>query len=138
MSTDSTATAAPPSTARSAVANGSRYSSIGVDGRSAEARRFRDVLADLVDHLGGVEWASEPQKHLARRAAALIVSCERAEVALAKGGEFDVANTPRQRTRLRRLLADLGLERKARDVTPTLDKAAKGKAAYLAGKVATA
>lgn len=127
MSTDSSAIAVPPPTARSAVANGSRLFLDGVDGRSAEARRFRDVLGDLVQHLGGVEWASEPQKHLARRAAALVVSCERAEVALANGGAFDVAEYSTAANTLRRLLADLGLERKARDVTPSLDQ-------YLAGR----
>jgi hypothetical protein len=130
MSTDSTATAKPSSTTRSAVANGTRLFIDSVDGRSAEARRFRDVLGDLVEHLGGETWISEPQRHLARRASALIVSCERAEVSLAKGGEFDVGEYTTAANTLRRLLADLGLERKARDITPTIDS-------YLAGKVAT-
>lgn len=110
--------ASPPSTTRSAIGNGSRLWIDGVDGRSAEARRFRDVLGNLVEHLGGTDWASEPQKHLARRAAALIVSCERAELALAVGGEFDIQSYSTASNTLRRLLNDLGLKRHARDVTP--------------------
>lgn len=105
---------------RSRVTNGAAVFPRGLDGRTAEARRFKDVLADLVEHLGGTDWASEPQKHLARRAAALIVSCERAEKSLATGDEFDVAEYTTAANSLRRLLTDLGLERKPRDVTPGL------------------
>lgn len=76
------------------------------------------MLGDLVEHLGGETWISEPQRHLARRAAALVVSCEKAEMALANGGEFDIQGYATASNSLRRLLTDLGLRRHARDVTP--------------------
>ena len=106
----------PPPTARSAIANGSRLFLENVDGRSAEARRFRDVLGDLVQHLGGADVATEPQKHLARRAAALATWCERTEMSLANGQDMDVAAYVTAANSLRRLLADLGLQRQPRDI----------------------
>ena len=116
MSTTSTEVATPPPTARSAVANGSRLWIDSVDGRSAEARRFRDVLGDLVQHLGGDDAITEPQRHLARRAAALVTWCERAEISLAKGNDMDVGQYVTASNSLRRLLADIGIERQPRDM----------------------
>jgi hypothetical protein len=109
-------------TSRSAIANGSTLWIDGVDGRSREARRFRDVYGDLVVHLGGSDYATEPQKHLARRAAALVVWAEMAETRLAAEGELDVQSYTTTANTLRRLLQDIGLQRVARDVTPSLDQ----------------
>ena len=110
---------APPTT-RSAVANGSTLWIDSVDGRSREARRFRDVYGDLVGHLGGSDYATEPQKYLARRAAALVVWAEMAETTLAAGGELDVQSYTTSANTLRRLLQDIGLDRVQRDITPSL------------------
>jgi hypothetical protein len=111
-----------PATTRSAVANGSTLWIDSVDGRSREARRFRDVYGDLVAHLGGTDYATELQKHLARRAAALVVWAEMAETRLAAGGDLDVQNYTTTANTLRRLLQDIGLQRVARDVTPSLEQ----------------
>lgn len=106
--------------ARSRVTNGMQLFLTRVDGRTVEARRFRDVFAQLVIDLGGDP--TEAQLALVRRAATLAVWCEKQEVELAKGAKrgaklnvqayTTVVNT------LRRLLATLGLERKLRDITP--------------------
>ena len=111
-----------PPTARSAIANGSTLWIDGVDGRSREARRFRDVYSDLVAHLGGSDYATEPQKHLARRAAALVVWAEMAETRLAAEGALDVQSYTTTANTLRRLLQDIGLQRVARDLTPTIER----------------
>lgn len=108
-------------TARSKVANGSTLWIDGVDGRSAEARRFRDVLAALVREAYADD-PSEAQRAMARKAAALVTWTEMLEARLAGGGEFDVAAYTTACNTLRRLLVDIGLKRQPRDVTPTLDQ----------------
>jgi len=90
----------------------------GVDMRTHGGRRFKELCADLIDHL--CDDPTAPQLAIIRRAAALAVWCEQAEAEQAQGGDFDVASYTTAANTMRRLLADLGLERKARDVTPSL------------------
>lgn len=99
----------------------------GVDGRSMMARRFREITATIESDLGGD--LSEAQRHLVARAATLACWCEERETELAQGQDFDASQYATIANALRRLLADLGLERKARDVTPSLQS-------YIAGRVA--
>ena len=99
----------------------------GVDMRTHGGRRFKELCADLVDHLDGDVTA--PQLAIIRRAAALAVWCEEQEAAQASGGDLDIAAYSAATNTLRRLLADLGLERRARDVTPSLQDYIKGRAA---------
>lgn len=98
----------------------------GVDMRTSGGRRFKELCADLVDHLGDDPTA--PQLAIIRRAAALGVWCEQAEADQAQGKELDVAAYTTATNTLRRLMADLGLERRARDVTPDLRDYINGKA----------
>ena len=51
------------------------------------------------------------------KAAALIVWTEAVEAKLAGGADFDIAAYTTACNTLRRLLADIGLERKAKDIT---------------------
>lgn len=81
-------------------------------------RRYRDIFDQLVSDLGGDP--SEAQIIIARRAATLAVWCEGCEGAMARGDDLDIAAFTTATNALRRLLADLGLERRARDVTPTI------------------
>jgi hypothetical protein len=120
--------AAAKRTARSRVSNGKQLFLEG-DGRGVAVRRYRDLLAALVSDLGGDP--SEAQAIIARRAATLAVWCEQAESDMASGNPIDIGSFTTATNALRRLLADLGLERKIRDVTPTL-------AAYIAAKAANA
>lgn len=99
----------------------------GVDMRTHGGRRFKELCADLVDHLGDDPTA--PQLAIIRRAAALGVWCEEQEAAQASGGDLDIAAYSAATNTLRRLLADLGLERRPRDVTSLSD--------YIAGKAAS-
>ena len=89
----------------------------GVDGRSVIARRYRDILAQLTSDIGGDP--SEAQSIIIRRATQLAVWCEQAEAASGKPlniGEYATATNT-----LRRLLLDLGLERRMRDITSRID-----------------
>ena len=90
----------------------------GVDMRTHGGRRFRELCADMVAHLAGEP--TTPEFHLIRRASALSVWCEKAEAAQANGEERDVASYTTVANTLRRLLSDLGLERRMRDATPRL------------------
>lgn len=100
----------------------------GVDMRTHGGRRFKELCADLIDHLCADPTA--PQFAIIRRAAALAVWCEQAEAGQAQGADLDVATYTTATNALRRLLADLGLERRARDITPALSD-------YIAGKART-
>ena len=97
----------------------------GVDGRTTQARRFREIFTNIAQDMGGDP--TEAQKAIAARAATLCVWCEAAEVEFASGGELDVLTYSTVSNAMRRLLSDLGLERRAKDVTPDL-------ASYIAAK----
>ena len=113
---------------RSAVSNGTRLFCVdGLDGRSQTARRFRDLVETIGNDLGGVDHLSEGQKQLARRAATLSIMAEAMEADAVRNLAFDGEAYGVLCDRLGRCLQRLGLERKARDVTPTLQS-------YLAGK----
>jgi hypothetical protein len=105
--------------ARSRVSNGKDLFLEGVDGRSALARRYRDILAQLTSDIGGDP--SEAQNIIVRRATTLAVWCEQAEAKAAAGNELSIGEYATATNSLRRLLLDLGLERRMRDITPSID-----------------
>ena len=75
---------------RSRVANGSKLLPL-TDGRSATARRFRDLFEDICGDLGGAAHLSEGQRQLVRRAAMLSAESERLEAMAARGeAVFDI------------------------------------------------
>ncbi len=106
-----------PST-RSAVSNGSRLHLADVDGRSLEARRFRDVLSEIMSDLGGSDRLSEGQRQLARRAAMLSVRGELMEAEAVKTGKIDLPAYGTLTDQLGRCLNRIGLRRVARDIGP--------------------
>jgi hypothetical protein len=106
-------------TNRSRISNGKDLFLEGVDGRSALARRFRDILAQLVSDsggrpLGGSKHHCPPSNHVSG-----VVRAGRAKATAGETlsiGEYATATNT-----LRRLLLDLGLERRMRDITPSID-----------------
>ena len=114
---------------RSALTNGNRLFVLegNADGRSASYRRFKDVLEQILADLGGADSLSEAQRQLCRRAATLSVMAESMEADAIGNKPFDVDLYGQLTDRLGRCLQRLGLERKARDVTPSLQS-------YLAAK----
>ncbi len=63
----------------------------GVDGRTAIARRWHDLYAEITADLGGPDALSEVERQLARRCATLSVEAEAMEAASAGGGgELDI------------------------------------------------
>jgi hypothetical protein len=105
-----------PSTAR--TRNGMpRLRTLGdLDGRTAAARRFRELVSDYSSDLGG-DLRTALQAFV-QRVVSLQVWCEGAEASYAETGELDISVFTTATNAMRRLLADIGLERRARDVTP--------------------
>ena len=127
MTRNRRATQLPPIQYRTAKGTG-RITLAGVDGRCNMARRFREITAEIENDLGGD--LTEAQRHLVARAATLGIWCEERETELANGQDFDALQYSTVSNAMRRLLADLGLKREARDITPALSE-------YIAGKAAT-
>jgi hypothetical protein len=64
---------------------------------------------------------SEGERQLIRRAAALSAECERQEALWSRGeAEFDIAASSTLTNAVRRVFETLRLQRRARDVTPSL------------------
>src|SRR5262245_19648921 len=102
---------------RSRVTNGSSLF-VEADGRGPWARRWRDVLAEIISDLGGADLLSEGQRQLARRAATISIACERMEGEAAAGNEIDLEEYGRLTDRLGRAFHRLGLRRCPREITP--------------------
>lgn len=105
---------------RSAVTNGTRAFIEG-DGNSPWYRRMKDIAQAHVYDLGGPECLSQAQISLCRRAAVLECELERIEGQLSLGVEADLDAYNRISGGLRRILETIGLKRRPRDITPTLD-----------------
>src|SRR5258705_10925419 len=75
---------------RSKLSNGSKLLPM-TDGRSATARRFKDLVEDIAADLGGKDHLSESQRQLIRRAAMLSAEAERMVALAARGAtEFGI------------------------------------------------
>ena len=98
---------------RSAVTNASKLV-MNADGRSAVARRYRDVFSEIANDLGGQDVISEAQRQLVRRAAALSVYCESVESDMAQGSQIDTDDLVRVVNALTRVLTAIGLDRRPR------------------------
>jgi len=101
---------------RSAVTNGKRLHVVN-PGDTAWARRFRDVLAEIISDLGGPDGGlSEGQRQLARRAATISIACEQFEGQAASGAAIDLETYGKLTDRLGRAFQRLGLKREPRPV----------------------
>jgi hypothetical protein len=113
------AVAPRPLTVRSSVTN-DPLSIRGVDGRTDEARRFRDLVIAFVDDLGGVEQASEADKALARQAAAAVVASEKVQARIIAGDTVDLEQATRFANIAGRHLSALRTRHKPAKTGPSL------------------
>jgi hypothetical protein len=101
---------------RSAVTNGQRLH-VERPGNTAWARRFRDVLEQIIADLHtNNETLSEGQRQLARRAATLCITCEKLEGKAAADEDIDLELFGTLTDRLGRTFHRLGLKRTASKV----------------------
>jgi hypothetical protein len=88
-----------------------------IDGRSTFAIRYRSLCSEMASDLGGS--VSISQVALIRRAAMLMMECEKFEYRSAMGETIDHERYGKVITPLTKILGMLGLTRQARNVTPT-------------------
>ena len=96
---------------------------LGVDGRSAWIRRCKDLIGEHLVDLGGEDSASAAERSIIRRACVLTVELEQLEVRFATAGQSspeDLDLYQRTAGGLRRLLEAVGIQRRPRNVTPSL------------------
>lgn len=91
-----------------------------LDGRSSQARRFRDICRQLANDSGGFDQLSETRLQLIRRFAALCVHCEALESKLANGAPVNITEHSQLSSTLVRIASRLGVDRKAREIVPSL------------------
>jgi hypothetical protein len=108
-----------PAASRSAKTNG-RRSFVDGDGRGLWARRWRDLEALYIDDLGGASALSEFQLGLVGTCATLRCELEKLEGRLSVGEAVDLDQFGRLAGHYRRICETLGIERRKRDLTPSV------------------
>lgn len=111
---------------RSRLTNGRRILP-GVDMRSELGRRYRDIAGAIVSDQGGAEHCSEARLQLIRRFAAAAVLAEQREADLANGAKIDINEHALLVSSLCRVARQIGVDRIARTITPTLRDYLEGK-----------
>ncbi|TRC76887.1 hypothetical protein FJV83_24195 [Mesorhizobium sp. WSM4307] len=109
--------------ARAATTNGAVILP-NTDGRTVWVRRLADLMALITLDLGGEDAISEMERGLVRRIATQQVAIEKLEAAFAQDGAADdkaLDLHQRLSNTLRRNQEALGLKRRSKDITPTLD-----------------
>ena len=93
-----------------------------VDGRSVLARRYRDIMGAVVSDQGGAEHLSEAQLQLIRRFSAASMLAEQLEARLAQGEQVNIQEYSVLVSTLVRVAQRIGIERRAKNVTPSLNQ----------------
>jgi hypothetical protein len=94
---------------------------LGKDARSVTARRFRDLVQNLIADAGGIENCSVAKICLLRRLAAVSVLSEMAEAKAVDGEDVDATEICTLASTAVRLASRVGLSRYKKDVTPRLE-----------------
>ena len=97
-----------------------------LDARTTVAQTMRARYAEMTNDLGGADNLSLAKRILVERALWLLYWLETQEQALAQGEAFDAAKWTQGANSLQGILAKLGLERQAREVSLSDFIAAKG------------
>jgi hypothetical protein len=88
------------------VTNGSKLLT-GIDGRSATARRFRDLIADYAREHGGNAALSTAELGMVRQAAAITLRAEQLQAAIVRGEPVLADELIRLSSEARRILSSL-------------------------------
>jgi hypothetical protein len=108
-----------PSKQRSRLSNGTKLLP-DLDGRSAMARRYRDITSAVLTDQGGADQCSESRLQLVRRFAAAAVLAEQMEARLANGEEINIAEHGLLCSTLVRLSTRIGINRVPKTIVPSL------------------
>jgi len=110
----------PDKAGKSRITNGTSFLP-GIDGSSPWVRRAKDLIHLHLSDLGGWDATSAGERAITRRVAVISVELENLEARFATNGSAtpeDLALYITASNSLRRLLEAVGLQRRARDVTP--------------------
>jgi hypothetical protein len=113
---------------RSRLSNKAGLLSGEADGRTAIARRFRDLTNAIIQDSGGAHGLAEARLQLIRRFSAASCIAEAMEARLANGEEIDISAHATLCSVLVRLSTRIGINRTAREIVPTLSQYLKMKA----------
>lgn len=91
-----------------------------LDLRTVAARRAQNVINQLLEDLGGAANVSTAERQLVQHAGVLAAHIEDAETRFISGHKIEIDNFLAAVNTQRRLLATVGLQRRQRDVTPSL------------------
>jgi hypothetical protein len=105
----------------SRVTTGDKTFVEGGDGRSAWARRWKDLILAHANDLGGIEMISEAQLSICRRAGAL--ECELESIEMSASQPFDIELYARLARTLARLFELIGIKRLTKPLDPTSELA---------------
>jgi hypothetical protein len=120
----------PSSRQRSKITNGNALVA-GSSGRGAWVRRAKDVINLHTSDLGGIDNTSAAERSIIRRIATLTVELEMMEsrfAAVGQASSVDLDLYQRTAGNLRRLLEAIGMQRRQKNITPTLSEYLKMKA----------
>jgi hypothetical protein len=106
---------------RSRITNGQEILP-DIDGRSAIARRYRDIANQIVTDQGGPDHCSESRLQLIRRFSAAAVLAEQLEASLARGEKVDIGEHALLVSTLVRVAQRIGINRIPRNMTPNLNE----------------
>jgi hypothetical protein len=105
---------------RSKITNGTAV--LDCDGRSAAAKRYRDIAQAIVrDQQGGGDRCAEARLQLIRRFAGCSILAEALEAKLADGENINIAEYTALASALVRISARIGINRAA-EALPTMDQ----------------
>jgi hypothetical protein len=91
-----------------------------VDGRSILYKRFKDIARLVAADQGGLDALSEARVQLVRRFAATCVMAEQLEANMCNGLPIDINQHTALSSTLVRLGARIGIDRRAKHITPNL------------------
>jgi hypothetical protein len=94
----------------------------GVDRRRRLVKRFNEICSAIETDQGGGERLSEARMQLIRRFAATACLAEQLESRLANGEEINSQEHALLSSSLVRLVAKIGINRTAKNITPVLDQ----------------
>ncbi|SEE09125.1 hypothetical protein SAMN05519104_5181 [Rhizobiales bacterium GAS188] len=98
--------ARPSRTNRSKVTNGTRMLA-GIDGRSEQGRRYRDLMRSFASDIGGLQSLNESEMAMVRQAAALTAQSERMQADVVNDAGVDAEQLTRLLNSQKRALGAL-------------------------------
>jgi hypothetical protein len=99
---------------------------LDLDRRSVPFLRYESIRCGIIADLGGEDAVTTAQAQMADRAAFISMKLEMLQIADLSGGEIDLQRYGELVDRGRRSFETIGLERRARDLTPTVDQYVAG------------